>query len=93
MKPVRPWPATAECPLPGYQEFANELSIASYHNAAERPSEAPDARSATRAAAEIAIEHEWPVWAMQRMFKEIAPLVMWEEFLQAYINILFEMKK
>jgi len=93
MKPVKPWPATSGCPLPGYQEFANKLGIASYHNAAEGAGEDREARNATRAAAEIAIEHEWPYWAIERMFKEVEPLVAWNQFMQIYINVLFEMKK
>lgn len=93
MKGVRPWPANTECPLEGYLEFREDLLKASYHNAAERGGEASHARSAIRAAAEVAIEHEWPYWAMQRMFKEVAPLVAWDQFMQSYINVLFEMKK
>ena len=93
MKAVKPWPADTECPLEGLGEFKEDLNRASYHNAAERPSEAREARSCTRAAAEVAIEYEWPIWAMQRMFGEIKPLVVWEEFLQTYVNILFENQK
>jgi len=90
MKPVKPWRAGTECPLPGYAEFKEDLNLASYHNAAEGRGEAGHARSATRAAAEVAIEHEWPYWAMERMFREIGPLVTWGDFMQTYINILSE---
>ncbi len=90
VKGVKPWPADESCPLLGYAAFKEYLNTASYHNAAERPRETSDARSATYAAAELAIEQAWPIWAMQRMFREIAPLVMWDEFLQTYVNILFE---
>lgn len=93
MKPVKPWPAATECPHDGYQEFANELEIASYHNAAPGTGEMSKARSAVRAAAEIAIEHEWPYWAMERMFREIQPLVDWTSFMQSYIDLLAAHRK
>jgi hypothetical protein len=88
MKSVRPWPAKTDCPLEGFAEFKRALFNASFHNAAESSGEAGDARKAIYVSAEIAIEQEWPYWAMERMFSEIRPLVTWGSFMQNYINIL-----
>lgn len=93
MKPVKPWDPKTECNLEGFADFKKELMTASYHNACEGTGEMSLARAATQRAGEIAIEHEWPLWAMQRMFNEIKPLVAWDDFLQKYINILFERQK
>lgn len=93
MKAVRPWTANTECPLEGALEFKALLNTASYHNAAPGTGEAGLAREATRKAAELAIEKEWPVWAMQRMFDECRPLVDFNSYLQIYVNILFEKAK
>lgn len=92
MKAVRPWTANTECPLEGFAEFKELLNTASYHNAAPGPGEAGLAREATRNAAMLAIEKEWPLWVMERMFGEIKPLVAYDGFLQTYVNILFEAK-
>ncbi len=94
VRAVKPWPAKTDCPLDGFEEFKDSLNKASYHNAAEgHPSEAGLAREATRRAAQVAIDEEWPVWAMERMFREIRPLVAWDGFMQTYVNILFENQK
>lgn len=90
MKPVKPWRAGTECPLEGFTEFKKLLKDASYHNAAPGTGEVKMARAATRGAAELAIEKEWPLWVMERMFGEIKPLVDYGGFLQTYVNILFE---
>jgi hypothetical protein len=93
MKPVRPWPANTACPLEGFEELKKLLNDASYHNAAPGTGEMGLAREATRKAAELAIEKEWPLWVIQRMFGEIKPLVEYNGFLQTYVNILFERSK
>ena len=88
IKPVRPWKWNEECPLGGFVEFKEELVQASYHNAAERSGEMKLARERVRAAAKIAIDRGWPYWVMERMFKEIGPLVDWVSFMNAYIDLL-----
>jgi len=90
VKAVKPWPAETECPLEGFAEFKKLLDDASYHNATPGTGEMGLARAAERRAAELAIEKEWPLWVMQRMFGEIKPLVEYNGFLQTYVNILFE---
>lgn len=85
---IRPWRAGAECPLPGYAEFKAALSTASYHNAAQGTDEMFMARKATLTAVRIALDHQWPYWVMNRMFKEIIPLVAWDTFMQYYIDQL-----
>lgn len=85
---IRPWPANAECPEPGFADFKRFLNQASYHNAAEGTGEAGDAHYNVQCAAQIAIIQDWPYWVMDRMFREIAPLVAWESFMQFYINEL-----
>ena len=85
---IRPWAANNKCPEKGFNEFKNFLDKASYHNAAEGTREAGDARYNTQCAAQIAIIEDWPYWAMDRMFREIAPLVAWDAFMQIYINEL-----
>ena len=87
---VRPWSASEPCPLPRFDEFKEALNSASYHNAAEQPGEGHLARSRVETAADIAIDQGWPLWAMERMFKEVRPLVDWSSFLQKYISILYE---
>jgi hypothetical protein len=90
MKSVRPWQQNTDCPELGFAEFKQYLMDASYHNAAEGRGEAGGARVSTAMAAEIAIENEWPYWAMERMFKDIRPLVAWDQFMQSYLNLMFE---
>jgi hypothetical protein len=87
MKSIRPWPANSECPEKGFQKFKSALNNASYHNAGSA-SEFSTAKSYVQVAADIAIENKWPYWAMERMFKEIGPLVAWDQFMQTYINVL-----
>lgn len=89
MKAVSPWEQMRECPEPGYQDFRQALNKASYHNAGSI-NESGMAKQETIRAAQIAIEHDWPYWAFDRMFKEIQPLVAWDYFMQCYIN---ELKK
>lgn len=90
--PVKPWKAGEPCPLPRFEEFKKELNNASFHNAGPSD-EAGAARKATHAAAEIALDQLWPLWAIKRMFREIAPLVDETSFLQMYVNILLENQK
>jgi hypothetical protein len=87
MKSVRPWPQNTECPEPGFVKFKNALNYASFHNAG-MTNEMGQAKSYVQIAAEVAIEADWPYWAMERMFREIAPLVEWGQFMQTYINVL-----
>lgn len=93
VKPVKPWPADTECPLPGSYEFKKMLEYASYHNAADGTGEIVLARNAIRKAAELAIEKAWPLWVIERQFREVKPLVEYNGFLQTYINILYERQK
>jgi hypothetical protein len=88
MKPVKPWPANTECPLEGFLDFKNYLNQASYYHAADNPGEWRHAAARIKDAARIAVLYEWPYWAMDRMFREIQPLVAWDAFMQAYINVL-----
>lgn len=87
MKSFSPWSAKTECPLEGFQEFKSALNDASYHHAGPQM-EWNLAKDCIRKAAEIAIEKEWPYWVMDRMFREIAPLVEWGQFMQMYINVV-----
>jgi hypothetical protein len=88
MKAVRPWPQNTECPEQGFAEFKARLNRASYHNASDNAYELKDARLCIQEAAQIAIASDWPYWVMDRMFREIAPLVAWDSFMQTYINEL-----
>jgi hypothetical protein len=89
MKSVYPWSSKTECTLEGFQEFKQCLNDASYHHAGSQQ-EWNLAKACIRKAVEIALEQEWPYWVMDRMFREIAPLVEWNQFMQAYINKLTE---
>jgi hypothetical protein len=90
MKPVSPWNAKTECPLEGFQEFKRHLNDASYHHAGPQL-EWNLAKVCIQKAVDVAIEQDWPYWAMDRMFREIAPLVEWSQFMQVYINKLKSM--
>lgn len=87
MKPISPWNRDTDCPHPSFQPFRKALLDASFHHAGPTD-EWKFAKSDIVKAAEIAIEAEWPYWAMDRMFREIGPLVAWDQFMQTYINIL-----
>jgi hypothetical protein len=89
MKAVSPWPLKTECPLEGFPEFKKLLMDASYHHAGSQQ-EWKIAKNYIRKAAEVAIVEQWPYWAMDRMFRQIVPLVEWSQFMQTYINILYE---
>jgi hypothetical protein len=89
IKSVHPWSRNTECPLEGFSQFKEDLLRASFHNAAEGAGEDGQARSCTRAAAEVAIDNRWPYWAIERMFNEISPLVTWSTFMSAYIDLLY----
>lgn len=91
MKSISPWSAKTECPLDGFQKFKRALNDASYHHAGPG-AEWSLAKKHIENAAQIAIEKEWPYWAMERMFREIAPLVAWDQFMQTYINTLSSAK-
>jgi hypothetical protein len=91
MKSISPWKQTEECPVIGFQDFKRALIDASFHHAG--PSgEWRLARNNITIAANIAITEDWPYWAMERMFKEISPLVEWDQFMQSYINCLKNFK-
>jgi hypothetical protein len=87
MKAVSPWSANTECPLEGFQEFKRALLDASYHHAGSQQ-EWKLAKACIQKATEIAIGQDWPYWVMDRMFREIAPLVEWSQFMQTYINTI-----
>lgn len=87
MKSVSPWKPTEECPVMRFQDFKNALNRASYHYAGSM-NEYENGKSCVKEAAKIAIEEDWAYWVIDRMFKEVKPLVDWDEFMQTYINIL-----
>lgn len=87
MKPMSPWKKDVPCPHPSFPFFRTALMNASFHSAGPLD-ETGSAKSQIQLAAKVAIDAEWPYWAMERMFREIAPLVAWDQFMQAYINIL-----
>ena len=87
MKPIAPWKQNTECPHSSFKPFRDTLLAASFHHAGPSD-EWKMAKNHVMKAAEIAIEAEWPYWAMERMFREIGPLVAWDQFMQTYINIL-----
>jgi hypothetical protein len=89
MKQLQIWKAGTEPTFSGYTEFKKALNSASYHNAGGYD-EVGSARKELRKAAQIAVNEEWSYWAMDRMFKEIKPLVAWNSFMQCYINTLKE---
>lgn len=91
MKSFSPWARETECPLEGFQEFKKLLMKASYHHAGPGD-EWGHAKTAIQDAAKIAVEKEWPYWVMDRIFREIGPLVEWGQFMQSYINVLKESK-
>ena len=80
MKAISPWPAKTGCPEPEFADFKAALNHASFHNIAWI--------SHVTAAAVVADTAGWPYWAMKRMFDEIGPMVAWDSFMQAYINLL-----
>ena len=88
MKAISPWPAKSGCPEPEFADFKAALNHASFHNAADNSSEWKYADSYVTAAAVVADTAGWPYWAMKRMFDEIGPMVAWDSFMQAYINLL-----
>jgi hypothetical protein len=87
MRSMSPWRMGTECPDPKFSEFKAALNDASYYHAGPT-SEWKHARTHIEGAAQIAIKAEWPYWAMNRMFREIGPLVDWDQFMQTYINTL-----
>lgn len=86
------WPANTQCPDPRFPEFSELLNKASYHHADDSGKEWGTAREYVARAAEVAIEADYPYWAMERMFSEIKPLVTWTQFMHAYITKLKEKK-
>ena len=88
MKSVKPWPAGTECPEQGYTEWRAALNQASFCNAAESSGEWRGAASRIAEAAAIAVEQDWPYWAQERMWRDVAPLVEWGSYMQSYINTL-----
>lgn len=87
MTPINPWPREADCPHPLFKDFKSALINASFNHAGP-VDEWGQAKSHIQTAAEVAIEADWPFWAMNRMFSEINPLVDWDQFMQTYINLL-----
>lgn len=87
MKPISPWKQGSDPDHPLFNNFKTTLMNASFHHAGP-VDEWGQAKSYIQQAAEIALNAEWPFWALERMFKEIAPLVEWHQFMQTYINIL-----
>lgn len=91
-KPVSPWGKDEKCPLEGFDFFKERLSQASFHHAGPSD-EWSNAKKCIQQAAGMAIEQRWPYWAIERMFRECAPLVAWDQFMQLYINELFSRVK
>lgn len=81
---VAPWPAGTTCPEQGYAEFAAALNKASHHFADDSGKEWGQAGDCMKKAVEIAINARWPYWAMQRMYREIAPLPTFDHFMGDY---------
>lgn len=83
-KPVSPWPAGTDCPEPVFPAFKKALISASFHYADDSGSEWGSAGDRMREAARIAVEAEWPYWAIKRMYGEIKPLPSFDEFMGRY---------
>jgi len=86
------WPSNTECPHPLYKEFKAALNQASYHHADDSGKERDSASQCISKAAEIAIEADYPYWAMERMWSEIKPLASWTGFMHTYITKLKQKK-
>lgn len=84
MTKVQPWRAGTTCPEPAYPDFAAALKKASHHYADDSGKEWGQADDCMKQAVEIAVRAAWPYWAMQRMYKEIAPLPTFDHFMGAY---------
>ena len=93
MRAVKPWPAGTICPEQDYSAFANELNMASHHYADDSGKEWGIASDCMNRAAEIAVNASWPYWAMQRMYREIAPLPTFDNFMGVYCGLLLARAK
>lgn len=82
------WKSGIECPEVGYQDLKAYLNQASYHFADDNGNEYQKGSFNVQKAADLAIAQDWPMWAIQRMFREINPLVTWDQFLTKYIDQL-----
>jgi hypothetical protein len=86
------WKAETECPHPLYQDFKKYINRASYNHADDSIKEWGSATDCISKAADIAIEADYPYWAMERMWREIKPLASWTGFMHTYITKLKEKK-
>jgi hypothetical protein len=82
------WKAETECPHPLYKDFKAALNQVSYHHADDTGYEWVAAKTFISMAADIAIEADFPYWAMERMWSEINPLASWSGFMNTYITKL-----
>lgn len=86
---MTPWKANTECPHPKYTEFKQMLNLASMHFADDSGKEWNTAKEYIKNAAKIAIDCDWPVWAINRMFNEIEHLLVDKDtFYQVMFNLL-----
>jgi len=85
---IQSWKAETECPHPMYQEFKKFINQASYHHADDSSKEWGEAILCLSKAADVAIEADFPYWAMERMWHEINPLASWNGFMHTYITKL-----
>lgn len=83
---IKIWAQGEEPSEPNFPEFKRALMDASYHNAGS--GEGSSAKACVRRAAEIAEDSGWPYWAVERMFTEMRPLVAFDQFMTAWLNVL-----
>lgn len=83
------WRAGTECGHPSYESFKEALNQASYHYADDSGLEWSKARVELDAAVEIAIQNQYPFWAIKRMFGEIKPLVDLDSFMGRLLTKLY----
>lgn len=67
------------------QQIVDDLSSASYHYAAEQPSEATQARAALIRAAEACAAHNIRYWGMDNLYRHTPQLVAFEQFVDEVI--------
>ena len=90
---VNVWPAGTECDAPGYQDFKKALNDASYHFADDSSKEWSRGNQCVRYAVQIAIENQYPYWAIERMIREINSLVTLSSFMSIMVNRLYAIEK
>lgn len=84
------WPAGTDCPHPAYQQFKDALNSASYHLADDSGREWNKGYILVHKAVDIAIEHQWPFWAIKRMITEIKSMVDVDLFMSKMLQKLYQ---